>query len=222
MLRNYDKTYQGNIEFSMAKNATACIKAFLQNHLPDFPGFLKKEITSENINEDLITSKLEIYLQRQARATDEIFMFQFQHPEKGSKRTTDMSVIYASPFASTESIFAIEAKRLPTPGSGRQKEYVEGNLGAMERFKRNHHGKHLQQSAILGYIEKNDFKFWHKEVCGWINNLIATNTDSTILWNKNDLLNNRASSSGLSLYESVNARTGSTDIQLSHYWIYIN
>lgn len=222
MLRNYDKTYQGNIEFSTAKRASVCINNFLQKHLPDFPVFLRTVVDLTTVNEDIITSKLEIYLQRQARVTDELFMFQFQHPEIGSKRSTDMSVIYASPFASTESIFAIEAKRLPTPGSGRQKEYVEGNLGAMERFKRNHHGKHLKHSAILGYIEKKDFKHWHHEVCSWINTLTATNKDSTILWNKNDLLSNRSSSNSLNLYESINARLGSTDIHLSHYWFYVN
>lgn len=221
MLRNYNKTYQGNIDFSTDRKAVLAVQTFLEKHLSDFPEFLKKEANSP-LNEDSITSKLEIFLQRQARISEEVFMFQFQYPESNSRRTTDMSILYASPFASTESIFAIEAKRLPTPGSGRQKEYVQGNLGAMERFKRNQHGKHLLQSAVLGYVEKEDFSFWHNEVCKWINDLIATNSDTTILWNKNDLLSFLKIVGSINLYSSINARNGSTDIHLSHYWIYVN
>lgn len=221
MLKNYDRTYQGSIEFNTDKKAVLAILAFLEKHLVDFSAFLKKEITS-TLNEDGITSILDIYLQRQARATDEIFMFQFQYPEVSSRRTTDMSVIYAAPYASTKSIFAIEAKRLPTPGSGRQREYVQGNLGAMERFKRNQHGKHLHYSAILGYVEKEDFDFWHKQICEWINNLIKSNTDSTISWNSNDLLSFINGVTNMSHYHSINSRNGSADIQLSHYWLYLN
>ncbi|MDP4264748.1 MAG: hypothetical protein Q8941_19630 [Bacteroidota bacterium] len=220
MLRNYDKTYQGNIEFNTDKKAVEAVKTFLEKHLPDFPEFLRKETTGL-VNEDGISSKLEIYLQRLARVSDEIFMFQFQYPEQ-YKRSNDMAAVFASPIASTESIFAIEAKRLPTPGSGRQKEYVQGNLGAMERFKRNYHGKHLEHSAILGYIEKEDFDFWHNQICGWINELIATSIDATIIWNKDDLLSFLRSLSNLNLYTSINSRNGSTSIKLTHYWLYLN
>lgn len=222
MLRNYDKTYHGNVDFNIDRKAIQSVLAFLERHLPDFPAFLKKETTTTTLNEDGITSKLEIYLQRQARAAEEVFMFQFQYPEAGSRRTTDMSVIYAAPFASTESIFAIEAKRLPTPGSGREREYVQGNLGAMERFKRNQHGKHLQNSAILGYVEKEDFDFWYKQICEWINELIKSNADSTITWNNGDLLSFITAVSNMSHYHSTNARNNSTDIHLSHYWLYLN
>lgn len=221
MLRNYNKTYQGEIDFSTDRKAVLSVQAFLERHLSDFPEFLKKESDS-SLNEDRITSLLEIYFQRQARASDEIFMFQFQYPEKNSSRTTDMSVIYASPFASTESIFAIEAKRLPTPGSGRQKEYVQGNLGAMERFKRGQHGKHLQHSAVLGYVEKEDFSYWHTEICSWINDLIASNGDPSISWDKNDLLQFIKSVDNVNLYSSVNVRKGANDIHLSHYWFHVN
>ena len=187
MLKNYDKHHFGNIDFSTTAKATDAVFKFLDLHLPEFPNFLSSQ-NLINPNEDIITSKLEIFLQRQARLTDEVFMFQFQSPEMYSKRSTDMSVIYASPFSSSESFFVIESKRLPTPGSGREREYVQGNLGAMERFKRGHHGRNLQQSAIFGYVEAMDYNHWHKAICSWINDLIIGNTDSTILWSSNDLL----------------------------------
>lgn len=221
MLKNYDKHHFGNIEFSITTKATSAVINFLDLHLSGFPKFLKEQNLS-SLNENIITSKLEIYLQRQARLTNEVFMFQFQCPESNSKRSTDMSVIYASPFSSTESFFVIEAKRLPTPGTGREREYVQGNLGAMERFKRGHHGKNLQQSAIFGYIEEESYPHWHGAVCSWINELIAGNNDATILWNTDDLLSFLKTVNGINLYQSLNARLESTQIRLTHYWININ
>ena len=221
MLRNYDKHYFGNIEFSTTTKAVDAVIKFLDLHLCEFPKFLKSQNLT-NINENIITSKLEIFLQRQAKLTDEIFMFQFQCPEANSKRSTDMSVIYAAPFSSTESFFVIEAKTLPTPGSGREREYVQGNLGAMERFKRGHHGRSLERSAILGYVEAENYDHWHKAICSWINELIQENTDTSILWNTDDLLTFLKNVNGINLYNSLNARIGNTQIQLTHYWININ
>jgi hypothetical protein len=221
MLRNYDKRHFGNIDFSTDAKAADAVLKFLDLHLCEFPKFLKA-LNLRSINEDVITSKLEIYLQRQARQTDEIFMFQFQCPETNSRRSTDMSVIYASPFSSTESLFVIEAKRLPTPGSGREREYVQGNLGAMERFKRGHHGQSLARSAIFGYVEAENYDHWHKAICSWINELIKGNTDTSIVWNTDDLLTFLKNVNGINLYNSLNARIGNTQIQLTHYWININ
>jgi hypothetical protein len=221
MLRNYDKHNLGNISFSTSQKAANAIVGFLNSHLPSFPAFLKEQ-KLESYNEDKVSSMLEIFLQRMAKHHNEVFMFQFQSPQANSKRTVDISVIYASPFSSTESIFAIEAKRLPTPGSGREREYVVGNLGAIERFKRCHHGKHLRYSAIFGYIEDKNFDHWHSQICSWINDLIKTNTDSIINWNKNDLLSFLKAVKGVNLYNSLNARVDKTEISLTHYWININ
>ena len=221
MLKNYDKHHFGIIDFSTTAKAKDAIISFLDLKLSDFPKFLRAQ-NLPNLNEDIITSKLEIFLQRQAILSEEIFMFQFQCPETNSNRSTDMSAVYASPFSSTESIFVIEAKRLPTPGSGRQREYVQGNLGAIERFKRGHHGRNLKQSAIFGYVEAEDFDYWHKTICSWINDLINYNIDTTITWNKDDLLSFLGNVNGINLYNSLNARVDKTQIQLKHYWLNIN
>lgn len=221
MLRNYDKRSFGNIEFSTNARAGDAVVKFLENNLHEFPKFLKHQNLS-NPNEDLITSALEIYLQRQARNTDEIFMFQFQGPERNSRRSTDISVVYASTFSSTESFFVIEAKRLPTPGSGREREYVQGNLGAIERFKRGFHGRHLEHSAIFGYIQTKTYDDWHATVSSWINELIATNTDDTIIWDHGDELTLAQNHKGVNKYTSNNSRINLPHISLTHFWININ
>ncbi len=63
MLRNYDKRSFGTIEFSTTARASDAVVKFLENNLPEFPKFLKLQNLS-NPNEDIITSNLEIYLQR--------------------------------------------------------------------------------------------------------------------------------------------------------------
>jgi hypothetical protein len=220
MLGNNFKQYQGNIQFSIDKKAVESLLAFLSDNIPDFPAFLKSN-TSRKLNEDRISGKLEIFLQRHARSDNSIFMFQFQTPLEG-KRSTDLSVIYAAPYSTTEPFFIIEAKRLPTPGNGRDREYVQGDLGAMERFKRGHHGKNLEQSAILGYVEKEDHDHWHKQICSWITDLINANTDTSIVWDKNDLLTFLKDIQGIHTYKSLNKRAGITEIKLTHFLININ
>lgn len=220
MLGNNFKQYQGNIQFSFDKKAVESLLAFLAENIPAFPGFLKANTTGK-LYEDRISGKLEIFLQRLSRSENSVFMFQFQTPLEG-KRSTDISVIYAAPYSSTEPFFIIEAKRLPTPGSGREREYVHGELGAMERFKRGHHGRSLEQSAILGYIEKEDHDYWHKQIFSWITDLINSNTDTSIVWDKNDLLTFLKDINGIHTYQSVNKRSGTTEIKLTHFLININ
>ena len=70
-------------------------------NISKFSGFLKQTNTPL-LNEDGITSKLEIFLQRQAKKEDEIFMFQFQTPLSNTRRTTDISVLQTSLYSSTE------------------------------------------------------------------------------------------------------------------------
>ena len=221
MLRNYDNTYQGTIDFNIGRKAIQSLVAFLDINISKFPGFLKQTNTI-SINEDGITSKLEIFLQRQSRLDDEIFMFQFQTPLSTTKRTTDISVLYTSLFSSVEPFFLIEAKRLPTPGSGREREYVKGNHGAIERYKRSQHGKCMELSAIIGYIEDNNFDYWLKEVCSWVTDLINSNTDITIDWSNNDLLKFVESFSSSNKYKSQHARKDDCNIGLLHYWIHVN
>lgn len=222
MLRNYDNTYHGNIDFNIDRKAIQSLVAFLDINISKFPGFLKQTNTL-SVNEDGITSKLEIFLQRQARESNEIFMFQFQTPLANTKRTTDISVLQTSTYSSTDPFFLIEAKRLPTPGSGREKEYVQGNHGAIERYKRSQHGKGLSTSSVLGYIEdKNSFEDWQKQICSWITDLINSNPDATIDWTNDDLLNFTGSFSSTNKYNSSHKRKGDCDINLIHYWLHVN
>jgi hypothetical protein len=113
---------------------------------------------------------------------------------------------------------------LPTPGNGsRKREYVQGNHGAVERFKRSQHGKGLKTSAVLGYIEDNNsFEYWQKEICSWITDLINSNSDATIAWTNDDLLNFAESFPSFNKYRSLHKRKGDCDIDLIHYLLHVN
>ncbi|MDY0015726.1 MAG: hypothetical protein RBS13_05900 [Bacteroidales bacterium] len=47
-------------------------------------------------------------------------------------------------------------------------QYVSGKTGGIQRFKENKHGVGLLYSAMIGYIEIEDFNFWHNKVISWI------------------------------------------------------
>jgi hypothetical protein len=214
MLQEIKNEPDSSLNFSISKGKTiSSIFNFLDANLPNFVS----DLTSGLNNEDDVSQECSIFLNR--LAGNNLFMFHFQHKYPGRSRSSDLSVISAQKFTSKDPLVVIEAKRLPTPGKNRVREYVQGNRGAMERFKRGHHGKGLPQAVILGYIQKNNFEYWHKEVCNWIDDLINGNNDSSIHWSKDDLLVMNSNMGGMNKYISNNSRIGSTNIIITHYWL---
>ncbi len=68
-----------------------------------------------------------------------------------------------------KSFFDIECKRLNSDFSEQHvSQYVHGKTGGIQRFKENKHGVDLPQSAMIGYIETNDFDFWFERINNWI------------------------------------------------------
>ncbi len=215
MLKDFNNSINAPANFSIPKGkAIDTIFDFLDKILPGFLNDFRSGLT----HEDDISQECSIYLNREARTS--FFMFHFQHKYPNKNRSSDFSIISAEKYSSKDPILVIEAKRLPTPGKSRSKEYVEGNLGAIERFKRGYHGINLTKSAIIGYIQKEDFDYWYKEVCSWINDLINSNNDETIDWNREDNLQFLNSIKGMNKYISKHSRKGLTDIELFHYWLY--
>lgn len=107
-----------------------------------------------------------------------------QDEETGTSPSVDLeaiatteTVFEARLFAREETLMAIEAKRLPSPSKQREREYLVGHdkpSGGIERFKRGIHGKQSAAWAILGYVQKPDFKSWREKINGWIDDLSKT------------------------------------------------
>ncbi len=217
MLKDQIKPAQLTLNFSIPKGKTIdAIVNFLEETLPDFSQDISQVVKAE----DDISQECCIYLSRAARST--FFMFHFQHKYLNSKRSSDFSVISAERFSSKEPFFVIEAKRLPTPGKIREREYVQGNLGGIERFKRGKHGQGLLRSAILGYVQDKSYDHWLKEINSWIMDLRKNNIDSTITWEAKDHLKLTSQIKLVNKYSSTHSRRNQLDITLDHYWLYIN
>ncbi len=112
-------------------------------------------------------------------------------------------------------IFDIEAKRLYNKNL---RAYVAGVTGGIERFKRNSHGQGLNQSAILGYIEIENFNFWYNKINTWLKEE-ATKT-SDLNWIDTELLKDLVIvEDNLAESSSLHGRLEGEPIKLIHLWV---
>ena len=206
-------------------SAVEQIIIFLDTYLPNFPSIFKRKFCSEeSADENLITQEL-IYFLEDSRESNKIPLFRFHHQLYEYRRSSDIGIINVKAYdcwspERTKAFFLIEAKRLPSPG--RKKEYVSGNSGGIERYKKEHHGKGLDGSAMVGYVQKHNCGYWHGEINKWINELIATNTAIDIRWDSDDLLTLEADFNTAQKYTSQHSRIGKAKtppIRLHHYLI---
>lgn len=116
-----------------------------------------------------------------------------------------------------EPVFIMEAKRLPTPGNNRIREYVTGQTlagnpnGGIERFKMERHGKGLLNCGILAYIEDDSFETWLQRINDWICELSAP-------WSQEEKLELVLIVDKLAYLNSVAIREADK-LKLHHFWI---
>lgn len=208
---------------------------FIEQKLNLFPDYIKKSSVLQNLQntiegEDLITENLCVFFT--AHKTNYTYQFdkqdnydfQFinQSKEKGH-RTNDVGVILANTKGNLGKILVIEAKRLPTPGSNREKEYVGGNLGGIERFKKEVHSQEIptNKALIIGYLQKENSSHWHSKINEWIDEEIKESSNPEISWLIEDKLvqNTSFSNYKIAKYNSIHSRITLGKINLTHYWI---
>ncbi len=212
---------------------------FIENKLYLFPEYLKNSAILQNISnsiegEDLITENLcsffsvheKNYAYQFGKQDNYEFQFLNQSKEKGH-RTNDAGVILTNTKGSIGKILVLEAKRLPTPGVNREKEYVKGNLGGIERFKKEVHSQEIRSNIaiMLSYIQNENANHWYGKVNEWINEQIQKSSNSNISWLDEDLLSIDTSFNNtgiISKYNSIHSRITLGKIKLYHYWIDLN
>lgn len=217
----------GQPDLNTSKRAIDIVIAFLDVCLPLFPKYLQK-YPPVSPKEKRLSRKLATFLNDESRTRKSIFMILTEYDEIESERTDDFGFIkfknYREKRESDNAFFVMEAKRLPTPTppKSREREYVEGNLGGIERFKRGHHGAGLAQSAMVAYVQNETCSHWHTKVNGWIQDLIDISVLPEIVWNSDDLLIFQNQFDTTFKYQSRNKRIhqGKVDeILLQHYWL---
>ena len=113
-----------------------------------------------------------------------------RHSADFSANPTDRAWIEGRQYTKYEPILVLEGKRLPTPGSGREREYVasaagEKPAGGVQRFKLGLHGARLSIAGMVGYVQERTCADWFAEVNHWIDDL-ASSADP--LWSSADRL----------------------------------
>lgn len=206
---------------------------FIEIHFTKFSKKVKGEITT---SEKSLTDKLCKYFNRNAGN----YPFYFHHENvenhaSGLSPQTDIGTLSKEEkltvgdrsYGEFDSFFSIEAKRLPTPGQTREKEYVIGKdrpSGGIERFKKRIHGRNLKFASVIGYIQEEDVNHWFLKINDWISELINSNPD---LWKEDDKLTKKDTKlNGLNKFISKNIRPKKNEkeefITLFHFWIQLN
>jgi hypothetical protein len=140
---------------------------FIEEQLPHFR--INKCQIDKKVIEKSYNSQLSMYLQ----AKNSVGAFSFQNaPHQSNAREPDMGTVTQTRVlnGNYDSIFDIECKRLNSTLS-HVREYVSGNTGGIERFKRNEHGVDMSCSAIIGYIEDRTDIYWFNQINEWIDEL---------------------------------------------------
>jgi len=209
MLREQlNTTEQAKREFSIPENFTVQrILVFLKSSLIEFENEFKTAQLHIH-REDEISGQLALFFQ--SRAMNENLLFDF-NPKVG----VDFGIHISPMQLGAKPIFIVEAKRL----SKSHKDYVKNPNGGIERFKREQYGfgKHLNQSAMIGYIQQENKAYWETRINSWIEELIESDTD--IIWNNNDKL---IPNSPISDFVSSHYRINEKPIILFHFWIFLN
>lgn len=194
--------------FSLPEHQTINrILLFLRNVLPDFEQDFKAEKTRIHLEDD-ISEQLLLYFQ--IKAKDENLLFSFN-----AKKGVDFRIQVAPFKLGADPIFVIEAKRL----SKQHYDYVKGDTGGIERFKREcfGFGKHLSSSAMIGYIQELNKEHWVQKINFWIDEAIKNDIDN--VWKEEDKL---VAKNDLAHYISKHLRVSGTTITLYHFWLSLN
>lgn len=229
MLKDLNKNQSsGKLELTKSNAPVIKVINFIKGNLQKFP----KDVEGKGIeNENGLTQELCDLLNDEANG--ELFWFHcenMENPSSGSSARIDLAaktrekiILRTKTISKRKAYFKIEAKRLPTIGYKREKEYVKGDSkmnGGIERFKKGIHSPDLPYGGIIAYVQNEDFSFWHPKVNEWIEELF----DETDFWNNDDKLKSISVSPILAEYRSKNKRINSStsEIILYHFWVKMN
>lgn len=202
--------------FSSWEEVEAVVVSYMDNHLPDFVAYYKAQGSpvGENRISDLLCSHLNMSL-------DGFLPFWFgKNPTQiVGYRESDMGVfVKDKEMNPMRPLFEFEAKKL-SPSSA-NKEYVCGERGGMERFKRDIHSPHLPHCGMLGYVFVHDSQYWMEQINSWITNLASHSPLSGADWRGEDELLHACGVVGtVTKYLSKNKRASKSDIMIFHYFI---
>lgn len=211
-----------------ADSSLKAIIDYIEKYLPIFRTKNQGEIRT---SEDTLNERLFNVFQRHASSVPFFFKPEkIQDASTGNSPKTDIGVLSDDEkitvcdrtYGENDAFFEIECKRLPTPNT-KNIEYVIGHKtvsGGIERFKKKRHGAKVPYSAIIGYVQKENFDYWFSAINSLIDQLI---TAEPHFWYKEDQLQPTPNQSAdFAKYTSKNYRSDTDTrnyIHLLHYWV---
>ena len=224
MLRNTSTTPNnfGNAVLSVEGNhSVSVLLSFIDANISGFRDYyFKSEMSSdENFISHNLVNYFNSWLNDESNGFAPYkFSFGKNPPQHGSRKETDIGVVILNPSQPSQTIIEFEAKRLSD--SSANSEYVYGERGGIERFKRNYHGAHLTICGMFGYIQSKTTSVWVDKINGWITKLSNDDTDNTIDWNPpKEKLKILITFEHVDKYESENVRINKPILKLYHYFI---
>ena len=207
--------------------------SFIDNTLPNFRVLNTKSDGNRVTAEDDITEDLADFLDSEQESLNQDLNFSFRFTNQSSSSDIGVKLGRGYTAKNRKSFCWIEAKILPTPNAGKnrdEREYVfvdkkiknknykrkyRGN-GGIQRFKEGKHAPTLTHSIMIGYIQdRNNVDFWLSKINSWITDL--ANTENTF-WSIEDCLEMNLSGK-CNRFLSTHKRKDGKTIEIHHYWI---
>jgi hypothetical protein len=137
--------------------------------------------------------------------------------QQQSCRETDIGVFFNT-SEKPITLIEFEAKILSSENF-HNKEYVCGERGGIERFKRGDHASHLSVCGMFGYVQSKNTDHWVNKINRWIKDLADKNADATIHWSDNEILTKTDLFPDVGKYLSSHSRLSLNEITIHHYFI---
>lgn len=223
MLRNIQITYNlpQSTDLSVTpKHEIEVILGFIDQNITFFPSYYKANSDSDKENwiSNLLVRHLNLCNIEQGGFLP--FDFSKNPPQSRSGKETDIGVYAQTRNSKPITIIEFEAKRFSETSNN--KEYVCGERGGIERFKRGEHASHLPVCGMFAYVQSRTSNEWKQKVNTWISELAQYKSDPEIEWNSPDEKLSHISQlpPNADLYKSTNKRkVPLNSIEIYHYFI---
>lgn len=214
------KDILGKAELSVDDNhAVDTVIKFIDNIISGFPSYYFSE-PGLSSDENAITYHIVNYFNSHLDDRSSGFIpyrFVKNPPQQDSRKETDLGVVISSKSGPMFPIIEFEAKRLSNTSNN--SEYVYGERGGIERFKRNQHGTKLNICGMLGYLQDNVCSHWTTKINGWITDQ-ASRLDNDVDWKHIDEKLVRTSSfTKVEKWRSKHKRLSGSPLFIHHYFI---
>lgn len=136
----------------------------------------------------------------------------------GTRETDIGAFVKGLSMVPLQPILEFEAKRLSSAANNQ--EYVFGERGGIERFKRKIHASNVSVCAMIGYVLEQKPHAWLQAINVWISTLGQTSTINGLDWSgQSEQLDSKYVTTSVVYAKSVNRRIDSTYITINHYLV---